>query len=110
MPNPVSKSDARRAFFYAPIVSGVSEFGELHDFIGDMLGEDVVFVAADGGFFCKACVSSPCNEMVEATFIGKNYIVADEMRQWCIVGCQEPEPGHGDVCDHCGKPTREVWV
>ena len=99
----LSRADEHRRFFFHPIITAVTEFGVLHDRIGDMLKENVVFVTNNGGFLCRTCVSSPCNEMIEATLAEGN--LAWEDLQWRIIGAQEPELGHGDTCDHCGKWT-----
>lgn len=100
----LSRADGRRAFFFTPIITACTEFGELHDRLGDMLDEDVVFVAADGNFICKKCVAMPCNEMVDAT-LADEADLCNEDKQWRIIGAQEPELGHGDTCDHCGAWT-----
>lgn len=101
----LSRAEGRRAFFFTPIIVDrqTRTIGEALRYNG------LVFVAADGGFFCRDCVSSPCDEMADATLADLSEVF-NEGRQWCIIGAQEPALGHGDTCDHCGtwalpKPT-----
>lgn len=84
------------------IVEGVTR--SIHEVLGSSYN-GFVFVAYDGGFLCRTCVESPCTEMVAATCDYDESELPIECGQWCIVGAQEPELGHGDTCDHCGAWT-----
>lgn len=102
----LSRADGRRDFFYTPIIVD----RQTRTIAEALRYNSLVFVAQDGGFLCQTCVSSTCNEMLEATCDYDESKLPPECRQWCIIGAQEPELGHGDKCGHCGaftlpKPT-----
>lgn len=106
----LSRAMARRAFFSTSIIVD----DQTRTIAEALRYNSLVFVAQDGGFLCQTCVSSPCNEMLEATCDYDESELPVECRQWRIIGAQEPELGHGDTCDHCGKPTsvrdNDDWV
>lgn len=97
----LSRAEGRRAFFFTPIIVD----GQTRTIAEALRYNSLVFVAHDGGFLCQTCVSSPCNEMLEATCDYDESELPPECRQWRIIGAQEPELGHGDTCDHCGALT-----
>ena len=86
-----------------------------HDLPGfDGAGPDPWFLAADGGFFCPACVRAELGKGLDSAqhasgsplrFDGEPD-ATDVADQGLIIGLQPTTPGHSMFCDHCGIAAR----